>query len=149
MVETTFFTQNSVLNAAFIAWFLAQFIKVMLSFKNGKIDFSRITGAGGMPSSHSSTVLALTTAVFVACGYQSPEFAIALVLSGIVMYDATGVRRAAGEQAKIINYMMSHWNKTTPQTFSKELKELLGHTPLEVVAGAILGIVVGLIVVRL
>lgn len=148
MVATNFFLQNSILNSAVIAWFIAQFLKVILTRKDGQFDFSRMTGAGGMPSSHSSTVLALTTSVFMIFGYKSAEFAISSVLSVIVMYDATGVRRAAGEQAKIINYMMSHFKETTPQKFTKELKELLGHTPIEVVAGAILGIVIGFIVVR-
>lgn len=149
MVATSFLFKNTIINSAFIAWFLAQFIKVLLSMYKGKLDISRFTGSGGMPSSHSSTVLALTTAVCITSGYQSIEFAIALTLSGIVMYDATGVRRAAGEQAKIINYMMENWTDTTPKMFTKELKELLGHTPLEVIAGATLGIVIGMLVVRI
>lgn len=149
MAHTDFFLQNSILNAAFVGWFVAQTLKVIFSsYKGKKIDFSRFTGAGGMPSSHTSTVIALTTACFVLCGYYSVEFAVSLILSVVVMYDATGVRRAAGEQAKILNSMMSHINETTPETFKKELKELLGHTPLEVVAGAVLGIIIGAIVVQ-
>ncbi|MFI3225845.1 MAG: divergent PAP2 family protein [Clostridia bacterium] len=149
MIHTDFLFRNTIINCAFIAWFLAQFIKVLLSMYKGKLDLSRLTGAGGMPSSHTSTVLALTTAVYLTSGYQSIEFAIALTLSGIVMYDATGVRRAAGEQAKIINYMMENWADTSPKMFTKELKELLGHTPLEVIAGAILGVIIGIIFVRI
>lgn len=150
MIKTNFLFQNSIINAAFLSWFSAQLIKVILSFFNGgKVDVSRFTGSGGMPSSHSSTMLALTTAICITNGYHSAEFAVAFVMSTVVMYDATGVRRAAGEQAKILNYMMEHWNKTTPKMFTKDLKELLGHTPVEVIAGAILGIIVGAITVHL
>lgn len=149
MVATDFLFKNSIINCVMIAWTSAQIIKFIIVLCNGKFDISRLTGAGGMPSSHSATVLALTSAVYSTNGYQSVDFAIALTIAGVVMYDATGVRRAAGEQAKIINYMMENWNHTTPQTFTKELKELLGHTPKEVVAGAILGIFVGLVFVKL
>ena len=78
-------------------------------------------------------------------GWHSIEFGMAAVLASIVMYDASGVRRAVGEQAKILNYMMDNWGRITPKSFSKDLKELIGHTPLEVASGAILGIVIGLI----
>ena len=90
-----------------------------------------------MPSSHSATVCGLTTAVGRVCGLDSPMFAIAFVLACIVMYDATGVRRAAGEQAKVLNRLLEG-QQVDPQ---KALKEFLGHTPLEVLAGAVLGIV--------
>ena len=90
-----------------------------------------------MPSSHSATVCGLTTAMGRVCGLDSPMFAIAFVLACIVMYDATGVRRAAGEQAKVLNRLLEG-QQVDPQ---KALKEFLGHTPLEVLAGAVLGIV--------
>lgn len=150
MASSSILFHNTVLNSAFIAWAIAQITKVIISiFKDKKIDVTRFTGAGGMPSSHSSTMLAMTTSVGLASGFQSVEFAIALVMSFVVMYDATGVRRAAGEQAKTINYIMNNWNSTTPKEFTKELKELLGHTPFEVLVGAILGIAVGYLTVGL
>ncbi|MFI3115922.1 MAG: divergent PAP2 family protein [Clostridia bacterium] len=149
MAETDFLFKNSVINSAFIACFVAQFLKVIISAFKGKIDFTRFTGSGGMPSSHSSTVLALTTAVGATSGYYSTDFAIAFVLAIVVMYDATGIRRAAGEQAKILNYMMENWAQKTPKIFTNELKELLGHTPKEVIVGAILGVFIGIWVVRL
>ncbi len=145
-IETDFLFQNSIINTALISWFLAQLIKVILSLFKGKFDLYRFVGSGGMPSSHSSTVLGLATSILLIKGYHSAEFAIALIFCCVVMYDASGVRRAAGEQAKILNYMMSHWNETTPEKFQSELKELLGHTPTEVIAGAFLGIVVAFFV---
>jgi len=103
-------------------------------------------GAGGMPSSHSAFVTALAVTAARYCGLGSSEFALAAAFAIVVMYDAAGVRRAAGEQAKIINYMMDHWSETTPERFHKELKELLGHTPVEVIAGALLGTLIGLLI---
>lgn len=149
MVETNFLFKNIILNASVCGWFVAQLLKVLFSLFKGKLDISRFTGSGGMPSSHSATVLALATSTYLTCGAQSAEFAITLVLASIVMYDATGVRRAAGEQAKTLNFIMEHWNFTTPKEFTKELKELLGHTPIEVIVGGILGIFIGIIVVGL
>lgn len=140
-----FLTGNHILNCAFIAWFAAQFIKVVLVYlTQNKLDITRFVGAGGMPSSHSSCVVAMAVSVGRVCGVSSPEFAIALTIAGIVMYDATGVRRAAGEQAKILNYMMEHW-QTGDNEFGKQLKELLGHTPVEVFFGALLGLLIGFI----
>lgn len=154
MASTTFFFGNAVINSAFIAWFVAQFIKVLISLFKGEFDISRMTGAGGMPSSHSSTMIALTTSIGMISGLESSEFAIALVMSGVVMYDAAGVRRAAGEQAKALNHMMKQLSEFKAdafktEEFKKELKELLGHTPLEVIAGAFLGLIIGLIVTTL
>lgn len=149
MAESNFLFQNSIANSAFLSCFLAQIIKVFLSLRGGKVNLSRFTSTGGMPSSHASTMLALATSTCIVCGHNSPEFAIALTLACIIMYDATGIRRAAGEQAKIINYMMENWAETTPKMFKKELKELLGHTPIEVIAGAILGIVSGIVFVKI
>jgi len=137
-------TGNRMLMAALVAWFLAQLIKTMLGLIiNRKFDANRLVGAGGMPSSHTSFVVALATSIGRLEGLASPAFSVAACFAIVVMYDAAGVRRAAGEQAKIINYMMDHWNETTPETFQKELKELLGHTPVEVIAGALLGLLVG------
>ena len=139
------FTGNHILNAALLAFITAQILKVIIELAtNRKIEFKRIMGSGGMPSSHSASVVALATAVAKVCGTRSPEFAIAAVFAIIVMYDASNVRRAAGEQAKILNYIMNNWDKTTPEIFGRGLKELLGHTPVQVFAGAALGLAFGL-----
>ena len=137
-------TGNHILNVALLAWFAAQVIKtVIVLMTTKKLDWTRLVGSGGMPSSHSSIVMAVTVAAGKVCGFYSPEFAISLVFSLVVMYDASGVRRAAGEQAKVLNYMMDNWQNATPEMFQKELKELLGHTPVQVMAGAALGAVMG------
>ncbi|GHV17442.1 membrane protein [Clostridia bacterium] len=141
-----FLTGNHILNAAVLAFLSAQLIKFIIELLRGKkLDVRRLLGAGGMPSSHSSTVVALTVSVGKICGLNSPEFAISAVFAFIVMYDAANVRRAAGEQAKILNYMIHNWNDITPEIFGRELKELLGHTPLQVFAGAALGLALGLL----
>ncbi len=130
--------ENYILGTALLCWAVAQILKVLLYLiKNRRFSFERVVGAGGMPSSHSATVCGLTTAMGRVCGLDSPMFAIAFVLACIVMYDATGVRRAAGEQAKVLNRLLEG-QQVDPQ---KALKEFLGHTPLEVLAGAVLGIV--------
>ena len=98
-----------------------------------------------MPSSHAACVCALASASFKTMGAASTEFGITAILAFIVMYDASNVRHAAGEQAKILNYMIKHWKETTPEVFGKELKELLGHTPFQVIVGALLGIAIGVI----
>ena len=140
------FTGNHILNTSILAFATAQILKVIIELAtHKKIDFRRIMGSGGMPSSHSAAVVSLATAVGKVCGLRSPEFAIAAVLALIVMYDASNVRRAAGEQAKILNYIMNNWDKTTPEIFGRGLKELLGHTPVQVFAGAALGLAFGLL----
>ena len=136
---------NKILIAALLGWLIAQILKAIICLvQYKKFDIHRLTGSGGMPSSHSAFVTALATATAKYAGLDSVSFAIAAAFAIIVMYDAAGVRRAAGEQAKIINYMMDHWEETTPDQFQKELKELLGHTPVEVIAGAILGLIIGI-----
>ncbi len=140
-------TGNKLLIAALVGWFIAQSLKVLICLiQYKKFDVHRLVGTGGMPSSHSAFVTSLATSAANHYGLDSPIFAISVVLAFVVMYDAAGVRRAAGEQAKIINYMMEHWAETTPDRFQKELKELLGHTPVEVFAGALLGILVGILI---
>lgn len=132
--------QNRPIWAAILAWAIAQIIKTILSFvKNDKLDLSRFYGSGGMPSSHSALVMALTFSLGKYHGFESPFFAISMVLAMVVMYDAAGVRRAAGKQAALLNILI-HRQGITPQ---EQLKELLGHTPLEVIAGAILGTATG------
>lgn len=108
------------------------------------MDFHYLISSGGMPSSHSSVVCTCTTAVGCIEGTSSTLFAVTAVFAAIVMYDAANVRKAAGEQAKILNYIMAHRKEMRPEFWSKELKELLGHTPVQVLAGAVLGIAIGL-----
>lgn len=138
---------NPIFEIAFIAWFTAQFLKVifeLISYRH--LDFSRMVSAGGMPSSHTAFVTALTTSVGRVSGWDSPELAVSLVFSLIIMYDAAGVRRAAGKQARILNQIMDHLQHGGKLTSEKEkLKELLGHTPIEVMAGAVLGVLAALI----
>ena len=141
-----FLTGNHIINVAIICWFSAQALKIVYNFiRFRKIDWRLFFSSGSMPSSHSPLVTGTATAVGRVAGWHSIEFGMAAVLASIVMYDASGVRRAVGEQAKILNYMMDNWGHITPKSFSKDLKELIGHTPLEVASGAILGIVIGLI----
>ena len=133
--------QNTPLWAAIIAWAAAQGIKIILTLiVDKKFDASRIVGTGGMPSSHSSFTMALSFSIGKSYGVDSPLFAIALIFSFVTMYDAQGIRRAAGKQAEILNMLILEHK--IPDV--GELKELLGHTPLEVAAGALLGIVIGL-----
>lgn len=137
---------NSVLFTAVISWFVAQVMKVILVFIiNRRLDFSRLTGSGGMPSSHSSFVVSLSTGVGLIRGFDSIEFAICVVIALVVMYDAAGVRRSAGQQATILNKLVDAWSKDDFFTAEIKLKELLGHTPMEVVAGAVLGIIIAII----
>jgi acid phosphatase family membrane protein YuiD len=132
--------------AACISWAIAQLIKFFVElYKHKKFDFTRLFGSGGMPSSHTSFTIALVVSVGKYQGFDSAVFAVAACLALVTMYDAAGVRRAAGQHAEILNYMMDHW-KNAPELFEKDLKELLGHTPIEVLGGLILGIVVGLLV---
>ena len=140
-----FLTGNHILNVSICAFFVAQVLKVILVLiLHKKLDFRRIIGSGGMPSSHSATVCALAASVGKVEGLESPFFAIATITAIVVMYDASNVRRAAGEQAKILNYIMDHWDEKTPDFFTKELKELLGHTPFQVACGAAIGIAMGI-----
>jgi hypothetical protein len=137
---------NSVLQTAVLAWFVAQIMKVIIVFIIEKrIDFTRITGSGGMPSSHSSFTVALATAVGFISGFDSVAFAIAAAFSFVVMYDASGVRRSAGQQAVILNKIVERIGKDDLTETGKKLKELLGHTPMEVFAGALLGIIIAVL----
>ena len=128
---------NRILWISLLCWTVAQLLKVLLDIvKNRRFSFERLVGAGGMPSSHTATVCGLTVAVGRMQGWDSPLFAIAFILACVVMYDATGIRRAAGEQARVLNRLLEG-QQLDPQ---KALKEFLGHTPLEVLGGAVLGI---------
>lgn len=134
---------NKVLGISIFACFLAQFMKIFTG-KHKKVELARIFTSGGMPSSHSSFVTSLATLVGIERGFASTDFAIVCVFALIIMYDATGVRRAVGKQAAIINQMLDdlHNKKHIEQ---KRLKELVGHTPKEVLFGAMLGIIIALI----
>ncbi|MCH5212843.1 MAG: divergent PAP2 family protein [Oscillospiraceae bacterium] len=137
--------QNSALVTAAISWAAAQFIKIILVLiKEHRFDFTRITGSGGMPSSHSSFTCSLATAVGFLVGFDSVAFAITAAFAFIVMYDATGVRRSAGHQAKILNRIIEKIGKEDITETGKKLKELLGHTPVQVFAGALLGIAISI-----
>jgi len=137
---------NRVLLSAILAWVLAQSAKVLWSFtKDRKFNFERIMGSGGMPSAHSASVVAGTFAIGKLMGYGHPLFGLAFIVSFIVMYDAANVRMAAGKQAKVINRIINEIGVHKIH-LDEELKELLGHTYLEVLVGMILGIVVGVFV---
>lgn len=141
---------NQVFIISVTAWFIAQVIKVLLTlFFEKKLDASRFVGSGGMPSSHSSFVTSLATAIGILEGYDSDMFAMALVLALVVMYDAANVRRAVGKQAKLLNVLVEDIHKLFEDInqhkkiyIEKRLKELIGHTPIEVLSGAVLGIIV-------
>ena len=133
--------QNHALWVALAGWFIAQLLKVIFVLLRDKhFDVRRFVGSGGMPSSHSSFVTSLATFIGFQHGFDSGIFALCTVFAFVVMYDAAGVRRAAGHQAAVLNQMIEHWNDG-PEIQGKRLKELLGHTPYEVLAGALLGIV--------
>ncbi len=128
-----------------IAWGIAQASKVIIdSVLLHRLSVRRLATAGGMPSSHSALVVSLTTIIGRLEGVQSPLFAVSLIFSSVVMYDATGVRRAAGQQAMILNRLIDDLFIAHHGLRQERLRELLGHTPIEVIAGAVLGIIVGL-----
>lgn len=138
---------NEILITAIFGWLSAQIIKFFLVLLEDKrINFERLIGAGGMPSSHTSFMVSMTTAVALSEGISSPLFAVSVVLSFIVMYDASGVRRAAGEQAALLNKLVENLGHEKLEVTGKRLKELLGHSPLEVIAGAALGIAVAFVI---
>ena len=135
---------NRYLYIPLILWFCIQTFKVIYELiKTKKFNFKRILGAGGMPSSHSAVVVGLATLIGKYEGINTPIFAIALIFSFVVMYDAAGVRRAAGKQAKLLNRIIETPGLTNVQVQEK-LVEVLGHTPIQVFVGAFLGIIVGL-----
>jgi len=136
---------NNVLIAAILSWIVGQFLKAPLDYLlNKRWNWGIILSPGGMPSSHSALVTSVTLAIGLQEGFGSPLFALAFAISMIVIYDAAGVRRQAGIHAERINEMMKSLFEGTgiPE---KELKEVLGHTPFEVITGVILGIVISLV----
>lgn len=140
MIYLQQFFSNKIIGISALAWFVAQVIKIILDLIRTKsLDWRLITSSGGMPSSHSSFVTSLATSIGITQGFDSPMFAITFVLCMVVMYDAAGVRRAAGKQAAAINDIADILENYGFR-MDESLKELLGHTPVEVAAGALLGI---------
>ena len=142
----SFFEENKFIIVPITLWFVIQVFKVLSELvTTKKFNFKRIMGAGGMPSSHSAVVVCLATMVGKYEGVSSPIFAVSLALAFIVMYDAAGVRRAAGKQARMLNKIIETPGLTTMEV-SEKLVEVLGHTPIQVVVGALVGLIVGLVV---
>ncbi len=136
---------NHVLWTTLFAWLLAQFLKGVLNFiKEKRINFRRFVGSGGMPSSHSALVASLATSIGVTQGWDSVAAALAIIVAMVVMYDAAGVRLAASKQAATLNKIVDELFEAG-EFHQERLKELLGHTPVEVIAGALLGIVIALL----
>ncbi len=147
MVETLLaILGNRILWTGLIAWFTAQLIKVLLTLMlQKKFDVHRFVGSGGMPSSHSAFMCAVSTAVGFQEGFSSSIFAISVCFTMVVMYDAAGVRRAAGKQAAVLNRIIEDMFTNGKGWDDEKLKELIGHTPVQVVAGALLGVLIGVL----
>lgn len=142
------FFSNEVMISAIVGWTVAQVLKTIIDCALNK-NFSpeRLVGSGGMPSSHSATVCALAMSAGTCFGVESFEFAICFVFASVVMYDAMGVRRETGKQAKLLNFIMEQdWFELNNEHRQEQLKELVGHTPLQVLAGAILGILLSVVI---
>lgn len=165
-------TSNYIVNVGFVSWFSAQVLKTILTLiTTKKLELERLTGAGGMPSSHSALTTSIAVGMARKLGWASPEVGLALAFAAIVMYDAMGVRRAAGEQAKLLNRIVfeipsnffqrlgrqdkieqgkdgqsieQEAEQEVAPLLDKELKEFIGHTPLEVLGGCLLGILVAI-----
>ena len=137
---------NKFLIVPICCWAAIQLFKFLTALViEKKIDFKRLMGAGGMPSSHSAVVTSIATMIGKDVGLGSPLFALACIVASVVMYDAAGVRRAAGKQAELLNKIVETPGLTNAQV-GERLAEVLGHTPLQVFVGAILGIIVGIII---
>lgn len=139
-------TANQILTLCVLSWMTAQILKVIIQLlRLRRLEWHYLLSSGGMPSSHASMVCTCAVAVGLLTGWDSIAFALAVVLALVVMYDAANIRKEAGEQAKIINYIMESKEEMRPDFYGKALKELLGHTPLQVFAGAALGVAVAVI----
>ena len=136
---------NKYIYVPLLIWICVQTFKVIYDLvKTKKFNFKRIMGAGGMPSSHTAVVTSLTAMIGKYEGFDSSIFALSLIFAMVVMYDAAGVRRAAGKQAQLLNKIIETPGLTTGQV-SEKLVEVLGHTPIQVIVGAIIGIIVGIL----
>ncbi len=141
------FIANRIFLAAAISWLVAQSLKVLLTFWVEKeIKIERMHGSGGMPSAHTATIVSASTAIGIVEGWSSSIYALSLIMAFIVMYDASGVRRSVGKQAKWLNDIIFDFYKHK-HVEEEKLKELIGHKPTEVVVGAILGIIIANIVI--
>ncbi len=145
------YSWNYLLSVSLTGWLTAQVLKTIINYVlMGKFNVERMWGSGGMPSAHSATVCALVVAAGRAYDTHSAVFAISAILAVIVMYDAMGVRRETGEQAKILNRLLTDWldeeSKRTPILGDKKLKEMVGHTPFEVLGGAVVGVAIGFLI---
>ena len=137
---------NRVIQAAALAWAIAQAIKVLLTLAiSRRFDHTRVLGSGGMPSSHSSMACAMLMVIGFHEGFSSSVFALAFCFAGVTMYDAAGVRRSAGRNAAVINHIVEGLSGKGFNFDDEHLKELVGHTPVQVLAGALLGILVGVL----
>ena len=138
---------NAVLLAGIVGWGVAQILKFLLyMLANHTARLERLVGSGGMPSSHSATVCALTTAAGLCYGLKSFEFSISFLLAMIVMYDAMGVRQETGKQARVLNKLLfEDLVNLKGEVLQEKLKEYVGHTPIQVAAGAVLGIVIAFV----
>lgn len=135
---------NHVLVLSGMAWAVAQVLKFLIyAAAHRELNWGYLLTGGGMPSSHSAFVCACAASVAFVSGPGSPIFAVSVVLALIVMYDAANVRRETGQQAKVLNHIMECWAEMKPEEFSGQLKELVGHTWMQVAAGAVLGVLVG------
>lgn len=140
-----YITQFKYLYTPFLLWFCIQLFKVIWDLITTKqFNFKRIMGAGGMPSSHSAVVTSIATLIGKYEGINTPLFALSVVFAFVVMYDAAGIRRAAGKQARLLNKIVNTPGLTNLQVQEK-LVEVLGHTPMQVIVGAVIGIIAGLI----
>ena len=147
-IDLAEFSKNYIFGTTVAAWIIAQSIKVLLGiFREKRFNFRWFVGTGGMPSSHAAGVSALSTSIGVAYGFDSALFAVTLVFTLIVLFDSQGVRFSTGKMAGVLNKMLDdiYWKKRLDD---KQLKEFLGHTPIEVFAGIALGIVVSLLLYR-
>ncbi len=149
MINPMAIFQNTVLIAVSIAWLIAQVSKPFLQYlREREWNWSWFFSAGGMPSTHSAIIVAATTALGMLEGVASPEFAFGVAVSMVVLYDAAGVRRQAGEHARVINAIIEDLAHGHPLK-EENLKELLGHTPGEVAIGVLVGLVVAVVVVTM
>jgi hypothetical protein len=149
MIKDMVLLQNKVLIAVAVAWVIAQSSKPFLQYiRDREWNWSWFFSAGGMPSTHSALIVAATTALGMVRGLASPEFAFGVAVSMVILYDAAGVRRQAGEHARVINAIIEDLAHGHPLK-EENLKELLGHTPGEVAIGVLVGLAVAIIVVTL
>ena len=140
-----FYNDYRYLVVPFFTWIGIQLFKIIWEYAETKrLNIRRLWGAGGMPSAHSAVVVSITTMIARSQGFSSPVFALSFVFSMVVLYDACGVRRAAGKQAKLLNRIIETPGLTNVQVQEK-LVEVLGHTPIQVFVGALIGVIAGLV----